>query len=151
MIDATVSLYCCILNLNKRLELVRRSNEVAAIVGDIKVDQIKLKGATKKKKDFEKVAKATQKKLKEEKRQNKDKLSHEICKATIKELIKKGEVEISKLTMPVPKDLIHLCYNRTTTSKPIFVNLDGLCWLEECTLNNLAIIYQLNIQRGYRQ
>ena len=57
MVDGSVSSHCCILNSTERLELVRRSNEVAAIMGEIEVDRLRAKEATKKKKDAEKAAK----------------------------------------------------------------------------------------------
>ena len=120
-------------------------------MGDIEVDRIKLKEASKKKKDGEKIAKAAQKKLNKEKKRNKDKLSREICKATMKDLSKKGEAHISKLTVPVLKDLIRFVSDQTSIRKQISKSLGGLCTFKECTPNILAIIYQLNIQQGYCQ
>ena len=110
MIDAIVLSHCCILNSDERLELVRLSNKFAEIMGDIEVDRLKLKEASKKKKDGENIAKAAWKKLNEEKKRNKDKLSREICKATMKDLSEKEEAHTSKLTVPVLKGLIQFVF-----------------------------------------
>ena len=95
-------------------------------MGDIKVDWIKLKEASKKKKDGENIAKAARKKLNEEKKRNKDKLSREICKATMKDLSEKEEAHTSKLTVPVLKGLIQFVfwsdeYKQTDIQKPGWV------------------------------
>ena len=50
MVDAEISSHCCILNSKERLEPIRRSNEVAAIMGEIETDRIRIKEANKKKK-----------------------------------------------------------------------------------------------------
>ena len=50
MIDAIVLSHCCISNSDERLELVKQSNEVAAIIGDTKLDRLKLKEASKRRK-----------------------------------------------------------------------------------------------------
>ena len=58
MVDAEISSHCCILHSKERLELIRRSNEVAAIMGEIETDRIRIKEANKKKREADEAAKA---------------------------------------------------------------------------------------------
>ena len=53
MVDAAISSHCCILNSTERLELIRKSNEVAAIMGEIETDRLRIREENKRKKEAE--------------------------------------------------------------------------------------------------
>ena len=126
MVDGSVSSHCCILNSTERLELVRRSNEVAAIMGEIEVDRLRAKEATKKKKDAEKAAKEARKKVQAEKNVERDNEARITCEKMMHLLNEKGEEHITRLTVPVLRALIRFVfqsdqYKRTDIRKPEWV------------------------------
>ena len=128
MVDAAISSQCCILNSTERLELVRRSNEVAAIMGEIEIDRSRIKEAAKRKKEEKRLEKIKRQKLKHQKMKQKEKEAREICVKAMQELSEKGDGHITKLTVPVMKALIQYvfkkdAYKRTDIRKAGWVTL----------------------------
>ena len=73
MVDEAIFSHCCILNSAERLELIRKSNEVAAIMGELEVDRLRIREENKRKKEAEIVERAARKAAKENQRREKEK------------------------------------------------------------------------------
>ena len=110
------------------MELIRKSNEVAAIMGEIENDRIEVREANKRKKEADQAAKAARKKLQQEKQKENKNKARETCEKTMELLGGKGTVHIQKLTVPVMKDLLRFVfcsedYKRTDLRKPALIAL----------------------------
>ena len=51
MIDGLVSSHCCVLNSSERLDLIKKSNQIAALMAEIEVDRTKQKEDARKQKE----------------------------------------------------------------------------------------------------
>ena len=128
LVDANISSHCCVLNSQERMELIRKSNEVAAIMGEIENNRNQRREANKRKKQDDQAAKAARKKLQQEKQKEKENKARETCEKTMELLGEKGTVHIQKLTVPVMKDLLRFVfcsedYKRTDLRKPALIAL----------------------------
>ena len=110
MVDGTISSQCCVLNSEERLKLVRKANEVAAILAEIEIERIKRKEEVRKEKADKEAKKEERRKLRMEKNKQKEKEAKEVCEKTMNELAEKGAQHISKLTVKILKDLIRYVF-----------------------------------------
>ena len=128
MVDAAISSHCCILNSTERLELIRKSNKVAAIMGEIETDRLRIREENKRKKEAETAERAARKAAKENKRKEKEKQEREICERTMAAIKDKGINHVTRLTVPVLKYLLQYVflsdeYKRTDLRKPELIEI----------------------------
>ena len=124
MVDAAISSHCCILNSTERLELIQKSNEVAAIMGEIEVDRLRIREENKKKKEAEIAERAARKAAKENKRREKEREQRDVCERTMTAIKEKGVEHINRLTVPVLKHLLQYVFLTDNINALISVNLN---------------------------
>ena len=110
MIDGLVSSHCCVLNSPEWLELVKKSNQIAALMTEIEVNRMKQKEEAQKLKEDAQKKKEDRKQLRLKKKREEEKKAKEVCEQTMKDIAEKGKGHLDKLTVKVLKDLIQFFF-----------------------------------------
>lgn len=105
LIDSTISSQCTILNSEERMKLIKKANEVAAVIADIEIDRAKKREENKKKKEADDRAKQL-KKIEAKARQVRATIeATRSCAAIINEIKQKGNAHIQTLKVDALKTL----------------------------------------------
>ena len=125
LIDGHVSAHCSVLNSEERMNLIRLSNEVAAVLGDIHTDRTQEKEKNRVRKEQEEAEKAQRSIARLEKEKEAQEKGLELCKKMMEELAQKGSAHIKTYTVANLKDLLRYEF-KSDVYKQQGIKKDGL-------------------------
>ena len=140
LIDGHVSAHCSVLNSEERMNHIRISNEVAAVLGDIHTDRTQEKEKNSVRKEQEEAEKEQRRIARLEKEKEAQENGLEQCKKMMEELAQKGSAHIKTYTVANLKDLLRYkfksdVYKQQGIKKAVLAD-EAIELYEQASMNN---------------